>query len=503
MAETQKLTIQLDAKDDASKKIQDAGKKIEGVAKGIGDTVKKISVLSAGALTAFSAFAIKSVKDLGGVAEELDNMHKSTGLAVQSLSALKFAADQTSVPLGTMTTGVKKLQLAQADLKGFKDNLEDIGLTSKEILNIPIEEQFFKIGNAIAKLPDATDRTIMSMQFFGKAGTDLLPIFGEGANTLEEWSAQAKKAGLVLDQGTIDSALKADQAFDDYDATMRGLVQTISGQLLPVVTQMIEGIAPVIQQVTEWIAKNPQLTATMVEWTLAVLAGSVALGGIVKTFEGLSVVVKALGTMSQISTALTGMSLLQFGGIVALVAGLAYILANWDSIAKGIRGIADQLGLVSNNANNAAEAMANWYAPGEDHKGTKDKNGTVTGSVPVFKNTTLGAAPSTPVQPTYKQAVDLGIAQVWGSLRNSLADAVTSVTGYANGGRPSVGELSVVGENGPEYFVPDRAGTVLPNSRVGSSPVYINITGNTLLDSSAAIKIGDLIMGELRLQKRF
>ena len=35
---------------------------------------------------------------------------------------------------------------------------------------------------------------------------------------------------------------------------------------------------------------------------------------------------------------------------------------------------------------------------------------------------------------------------------------------FAAGGRPSVGDVSVVGENGPELFIPDTAGTVLPNS---------------------------------------
>jgi hypothetical protein len=33
---------------------------------------------------------------------------------------------------------------------------------------------------------------------------------------------------------------------------------------------------------------------------------------------------------------------------------------------------------------------------------------------------------------------------------------------FAEGGRPPVGKASVVGEKGPEWFVPDRPGTVLP-----------------------------------------
>lgn len=38
---------------------------------------------------------------------------------------------------------------------------------------------------------------------------------------------------------------------------------------------------------------------------------------------------------------------------------------------------------------------------------------------------------------------------------------------FADGGRPPMGKLSVVGERGPELFVPDSAGTIIPNDMVG------------------------------------
>ena len=39
---------------------------------------------------------------------------------------------------------------------------------------------------------------------------------------------------------------------------------------------------------------------------------------------------------------------------------------------------------------------------------------------------------------------------------------------FAEGGRPPVGQASIVGENGPELFVPDSAGTVIPNRSLAS-----------------------------------
>ena len=40
---------------------------------------------------------------------------------------------------------------------------------------------------------------------------------------------------------------------------------------------------------------------------------------------------------------------------------------------------------------------------------------------------------------------------------------------FANGGRPPVGRPSIVGERGAELFVPDSAGTIIPNHELGGS----------------------------------
>lgn len=41
------------------------------------------------------------------------------------------------------------------------------------------------------------------------------------------------------------------------------------------------------------------------------------------------------------------------------------------------------------------------------------------------------------------------------------------IPGFADGGRPPTGRPSIVGERGPEVFVPDSAGTIIPNDKLG------------------------------------
>ncbi len=62
--------------------------------------------------------------------------------------------------------------------------------------------------------------------------------------------------------------------------------------------------------------------------------------------------------------------------------------------------------------------------------------------------------------------------------------------GFANGGRPPVGRPSIVGEKGPELFVPDKAGTIIPNHQLGGSTnVVVNV------DASGSSVEGDEAQG--------
>ena len=47
-----------------------------------------------------------------------------------------------------------------------------------------------------------------------------------------------------------------------------------------------------------------------------------------------------------------------------------------------------------------------------------------------------------------------------------IFSGISSMLGFADGGQPPVGVPSIVGENGPEIFVPQTAGTVVPNNKL-------------------------------------
>jgi hypothetical protein len=74
----------------------------------------------------------------------------------------------------------------------------------------------------------------------------------------------------------------------------------------------------------------------------------------------------------------------------------------------------------------------------------------------------------------------LNILAVAGALAfgNSL---INKIKGFEKGGRPPVGQASIVGEKGAELFVPDQAGTIVPNDKLGmGKQVTVNFNINTV-----------------------
>lgn len=108
-----------------------------------------------------------------------------------------------------------------------------------------------------------------------------------------------------------------------------------------------------------------------------------------------------------------------------------------------------------------------------------------------------------------RQLLQLGVNSLL-KLAFPTSSLFSALPGFASGGRPAVGRPSVVGERGPELFVPDRAGTILPNGvGMGSTTITVNVDASeTSADASSGQgaqlgkAIGLAVQQELLKQKR-
>ena len=101
-----------------------------------------------------------------------------------------------------------------------------------------------------------------------------------------------------------------------------------------------------------------------------------------------------------------------------------------------------------------------------------------------------------------------GASNVFAGFDQGPASGVT-MKNFANGGRPPVGKPSIVGERGPELFVPNSAGTIIPNHAMGATNIVVNVdaSGSSVEGDEAqgrqlGLAISAAVQSEIIQQKR-
>jgi len=106
----------------------------------------------------------------------------------------------------------------------------------------------------------------------------------------------------------------------------------------------------------------------------------------------------------------------------------------------------------------------------------------------ILQARTLGEAAKGILNMIARQFLQLGINTLLFNVFGGSTGLFKNLPTFANGGKPPVGRPSIVGERGPELFVPSSAGTIIPNHSLGGG-VTNNIVVN--VDASGSNVEGD------------
>ena len=102
----------------------------------------------------------------------------------------------------------------------------------------------------------------------------------------------------------------------------------------------------------------------------------------------------------------------------------------------------------------------------------------------ILQTKSLGEAARGVLQGIARDLLRLGINTALGSI---FGGPFKKLPGFAAGGRPPVGRPSIVGERGPELFVPNIAGTIIPNNQLSGSTTNVVVN----VDASGSAVEGD------------
>ncbi|MFO0839596.1 MAG: phage tail tape measure protein [Phycisphaerae bacterium] len=361
--------VELGVSDKLTKGLQAAEKRLKAFGEGLRSVGTKLAAIGGTALTALFGTA-KTFADMG---DSLDEMSARTGVSVETLSELGFAAELAGADMETLETGIRKMQKTVSEAiggsKSAADALAQLGLSVADLKGLSPEQQFKLLADRISQIEDPTARAAAAMEIFGKSGTRLLPLIADGAKGLAKFQEQARALGLTIStQAAKDASVLAD-ALDTLWKVIKQAVFSIGSALAPTITELAGKVTRAVVAFSEWIKQNKAIVVTVFQVAAGVAAAGVALvalgflvSGLGAALGGLATIVTGIGTafgviggliaalVSPIGLAITAVAALGTAILVYTGAGadaLAWLGEQFawlrDSISKVIGGITDAL----------------------------------------------------------------------------------------------------------------------------------------------------------------
>lgn len=215
--------------------IVNVGADITGLDRGAAGVQKKLDGIAAMATKvagvlglAFSVTAVVSfVKELGRFAGQMRDLSDQTGIGVERLQALNYAAigaggsiEQVADAISIMS---KNLTNGNA---GANAAVERLGLNVYKLQRLEPDIAFQEIARSIAAIPNPMDQARAAMEIFGKSGAKLLPLL---KSDIEGVTEEAMRNGAVISKELIEKADALDDKWNQLILRGKALVATLLG----------------------------------------------------------------------------------------------------------------------------------------------------------------------------------------------------------------------------------------------------------------------------------
>lgn len=165
-------------------------------------------------------------------ADHLNDLSKSTNIAVGDLAGLKLLAAQTGTDLDGLAKGINKMSV---EMGKNPEKFRALGITAKD--NTGALKQFSDLFN---QLPDINQRNALSQAVFSKSWQEFAPALSEGSLKIGE----TIEKGKALSKVNAEMAEAADAVNDKWAELVGtgGLVNGVTAKLLPVINLLLDGM---------------------------------------------------------------------------------------------------------------------------------------------------------------------------------------------------------------------------------------------------------------------
>lgn len=211
---------------------------LTGIATAAGAGILAVTAVAVSASLALFNLS-KAAAEFGG---EIFDAHEKTGLSTESLSAMKFAADQSGTSLDAITGATAKfaktLGEAARGSGSAQEKLARLGVTSTDT-----DTAFKQALRTIAAAPAGYRQMALAQDAFGKSGAELLPFIKSFEGDLDGLIKKASELGLTLSKEDAAAADEFGDQLDTLSAQLGAAGRAIGFAFMPLFNDMAKGIS--------------------------------------------------------------------------------------------------------------------------------------------------------------------------------------------------------------------------------------------------------------------
>ena len=237
---------------------------IQGTILGLGATAAAIGTAWAGAMSLLVKHSIEAASELG-------SLSKQTGINVEDLSRISFAARASGVDLESFTTIVNHANRSIAEAAGNNSSdaakaLRALGISATDSSGnlIRANQLIIQLSEAFSQYADGPNKVAISMALLGRSGAETINFLDKGASKIRE-------LGNSISVVTSDEASQA--------KNFKEVFKTLNTEILNFGNDLTKEVLPPIA------ALSKELTAFIKESG----ARQAAIDGLKSSFEKLAV----------------------------------------------------------------------------------------------------------------------------------------------------------------------------------------------------------------------
>lgn len=236
-----------DAVADVGDAARDAGEKAEKASGGWSVLKGALADLAASAIkTAASAISDTAQEMITGAAEygdTIDKMSQKMGMSSDAYQEWDFVLQHCGASIESLKPAMKTLATAA---ENGSDAFTQLGISQEQIAGMSQEQLFDATIAGLQNVTDETQRTYLAGKLLGRGATELGPLLNTSAGDVADMRAQVHDLGGVMGSDAVKAAAAYQDSLQNMQYAFSGLKNNISGELLPTLTLIMDGITKML-----------------------------------------------------------------------------------------------------------------------------------------------------------------------------------------------------------------------------------------------------------------